>query len=176
MLRFLTVTYATVLALAAGCGIDEFDVEQPVPEQRIEGSALPSILDMFFPIPVTLDLEAQIQEKDPGPIDAIRLKSLVLSITATAEPAGDADDWSFLSRVEVFVSSTRPDSTLPQDILVATAADPGATRDLVFVPAPGVNLKPYVDEGAQLTASAEGRVPADEVSFAGRAVFRVDPL
>src|SRR5437773_7896636 len=81
----------------AGCGITDFDITQPVPDQMIQGSGLPAPLAALFPLPLSLDLAAKIKEQDTGPIDSVTLASLDLTITAASKPAGDSDDWSFVT-------------------------------------------------------------------------------
>src|SRR5690242_11967490 len=105
--------YLALLCLA-GCGIADFDVDQPVMEQRIQGSPLPGPLAALFPLPLDVDISAKIKAMDSGPIDSVSLKTLTLTITATAMPPGDHDDWSFVDSVDVYVSSSKQGSTLPK--------------------------------------------------------------
>lgn len=168
--------WTTIVALlATGCGLADFDVEQPIPEQRVQGSGLPSPLAALFPLPLSLDLSAKIQEQTTGPIEAITLSSLTLAITATAVGAGDTDDWSFIDELHVFVKSSRSDSTLPR-VEVARALGPGAVTTLAFEIVGGVNLKPYVDEGSIVESEGQGTLPADDVTYDGQGVFTVQPL
>ena len=57
----------------AGCGVADFDVDQPVQEQMISGSPIPGPLQVLFPIPLDVDISAQIKAKDTGPIDIVTL-------------------------------------------------------------------------------------------------------
>jgi len=166
MLRAL----ATCLAITtAGCGIADFDVEQPVPAQTIQGSGLPMPLAALFPLPLSLDISSKIKAKDTGPIDGVTLSSLTLDITSTG------GDWSFVTSIDVFVSSTRQGSTLPR-AKIASVSSPGAVRTLSFHVEGGVNLKPYIDEGSQVDSSGMGTQPTQSVTFDGKAVFTVHPL
>lgn len=166
---------APALALLAACGGLGFDVDQDVPEQTIEGSPLPGPLAQLFPLPLEVDLSAKIKAQETGPIDRVTLRSLHLDVTATARPAGDADDWGFVQHVDLYVESRQEGSTLPR-LKVATVDAPGQVARLEFVPVEGVNLLPYVDQGARLIAEASGTVPPDAMSFDGRATFHVEPL
>jgi hypothetical protein len=166
--------FLACLALGA-CGITDFDVDQPVQEQMVAGSPVPGPLQLLFPIPLNLDISAQIKAKDTGPIDSVSLKSLTLSITATDEPTGDSDDWSFLTSVDVYVSSTKDGTTLPK-VKIASATMPGAVRDVTFAIESGVNLKPYIDEGSMVEGQCSGDAPPDDVSYDGSASFTVHPL
>lgn len=159
----------------ASCGVTDFDVDQPIQEQMVSGSPVPGPLQVLFPIPLNLDISAQIKAKDTGPIGSVTLKSLTLSITKTDEPSGDTDDWSFLSSVDVYVSSTKSGTTLPK-VKLATASNPGAVRDLKFTVEPGVDVKPYIDEGSMVEGQCTGNAPPDDVSYDGTASFTVHPL
>ena len=44
--------FLVVASLATGCGIADFDVDQPVAEQMIEGSGIPAPLAALFPLPL----------------------------------------------------------------------------------------------------------------------------
>jgi hypothetical protein len=160
---------AAAAAGLAGCGIADFDVEQPVQPQTIQGSGLPAPLAAIFPLPLNLDLESKIKAKDTGPIDGVTLSSLTLHITSSG------GDWSFVTSIEVSVSSTRSGTTLPK-AKIASIASPGAVQTMDFHVESGVNLKPYIDEGSQVDSSASGTQPTHDVSFDGKGVFTVHPL
>jgi hypothetical protein len=162
------IALITMMAFA-GCGIADFDVEQPVPAQTIQGSGVPAPLAAIFPLPLSLDISSKIKAKDTGPIDSVTLSSLTLHITSTT------GDWSFVTKIEVSVASTKQGSTLPE-VKIASVSSPGAVRDLSFQVESGVNLKPYIDEGSQVGSSGTGTQPAQDVSFDGKSVFTVHPL
>jgi hypothetical protein len=162
------------LTMLMGCSIVDFDIDQSVPEQRVPGTSIPGPLAALFPLPVSLDLESKIKARDTGPIDSVTLSSLALTITATDRPSGDADDWAFVEKVEVFVESTKQSSTLPR-VKIASVAMPGAVQTLTFAVESSVNLKPYVDEGSQVNSVGSGTAPSDDVSYDGKAVFTVHP-
>lgn len=166
---------AIACVLAAGCGVADFDIDQPIVEQAIQGSPIPGPLQVLFPIPLNIDINAQIKAMHTGPIDSVTLKSLTLSITKTDEPSGDSDDWSFLTSVDVFVSSTKSGTTLPK-VMIAHVGSPGTVQDLKFMLDGNVNLKPYIDEGSQVDGQSSGNAPPDDVSYDGIATFTVHPL
>jgi hypothetical protein len=167
------LTLAALFASACSSVLD-FDVDQDVPEQFVQGTALPGPLATLFPIPIRIDIASKIQAMDTGPIDSVKLGSMHLDITATDQPSGDTDDWSFITGVDLYVQSTKDGSTLPR-VKVATATGPVAAARLDFVPE-DVNLLPYINEGCEMTAEAEGSAPADDVSYDGLATFHVSPL
>lgn len=166
MLRSLPICLAMT---TAACGVADFDVEQPVPAQTIQGSGLPAPLAAIFPLPLNLDISSKIKAKDTGPIDGVTLSSLTLDITSSG------GDWSFVTSIDVFVASTKQGSTLPR-AKIASVASPGAVRTLSFHVEAGVNLKPYIDEGSQVDSAGTGTQPTQSVTFDGKGVFTVHPL
>lgn len=161
--------------LLGGCGIADFDVDQPVPEQTIAGSSLPGPLAALFPLPLNLDISQQIKAHDTGPIDRVAMSSLELTITDTARPSGDTDDWSFVDSVDVFIESTKTGTTLPK-VKIASVSHPGAVQTMSFTVDGSINLKPYIDEGTKVDTMGMGTAPPDDVSYDGKSVFRVHPL
>jgi hypothetical protein len=165
-----------LIALAlSGCGVTDFDIEQPIPEQQVQGSPLPGPLAVLFPLPLSIDISQQIKEMETGPIDSVTLSSLTLTITATAMPSGDSDDWSFVDSIRVYVKSSKSGSTLPR-VEIANVMAPGAVTTLDFTVMKSVDLQPYVEEGSVVESESAGRLPTDDVSYAGEGVFTVHPL
>ncbi|HEX8025815.1 MAG TPA: hypothetical protein VF484_06405 [Candidatus Limnocylindrales bacterium] len=162
-------TFVTCLAMTtAACGVADFDVEQPVRAQTIQGSGLPAPLAAIFPLPLDLDISSKIKARDTGPIDGVTLSSLTLDITSSG------GDWSFVTSIDVFVASTKSGSTLPRR-KIASVTSPGAVRTLSFR-VEGVNLKPYIDEGSLVDSAGMGTQPTQDVTFDGKGVFTVHPL
>ncbi|HEY4178216.1 MAG TPA: hypothetical protein VGM90_15320 [Kofleriaceae bacterium] len=164
-----------VLIALAGCSITDFDIDQPVPEQHVQGSPLPGPLATLFPLQLDLDISQKIKAQETGPIDSVTLSSLELNITATDRPSGDTDDWSFVDSVQVFVSSTKSGTTLPR-VEIAHGDHPGAVQKFKFVVDGDVNLKDYIDEGSMVESSSSGTAPPDDTSFDGKSTFTVHPL
>jgi hypothetical protein len=164
-----------VVLAVAGCGITDFDIRQPIAEQRVQGSPLPGPLAVLFPLPLEIDISQKIKERETGPIDSVTLSRLTLNITATAMPAGDRDDWSFVDSIHVFVKSSKSGSTLPR-VEIANVTSPGAVTTLDFNVMKNVNLKPYVEEGSVVEGESAGRLPEDDVTYDGEGVFTVHPL
>jgi len=163
------------VALLSACSLTDFDIEQPILEQRVQGSPIPGPLQVLFPIPLDLDLSAAIREMETGPIDSVNLTSLELTITETARPAGDTDDWSFVESIHVFVGSSASGSSLPR-VEIASVTSPGATTIMKFVCNSKVDLDPYVNEGSMIEAEGRGTLPPDDVTYDGKGVFTVHPL
>src|SRR5258708_1291115 len=96
-----------LLLVIAGCGVTDFDVNESIPAQTVQGSPLPGPLATLFPIPVSLDINSQIEAMHTGPINSVTLKLLELDITSPASA-----DWSFVTQIDVEVSSTKTGTTL----------------------------------------------------------------
>lgn len=160
------------LALAAsGCGVLDFNIEQKVPEQMVQGSNIPGPLATLFPLPLSLDLSSQIKAQETGPIKSVTLSSLELTIRM---PTDGSVDWTFVDQVDVFVASTKSGTTLPKTKIASVTSPKGQVMH--FVVDGSVNLKPYVDEGAQVDSSGTGRAPTQDLTYDGRGVFTVHPL
>jgi len=161
-----------VVALAApGCSIIDFDVDQQIPTQTVQGSGIPTQLATLFPLPLSLDLSSKIKAMNTGPIKSVTLSSLELTITM---PTDASVDWSFVDQVDVFVESTKSGTTLPKAKIASVSKPTG--QKMTFVVEGSVNLKPYVDEGSQVDSAGSGHAPATDVSYNGLGVFTVHPL
>ena len=160
------------IACLAGCGVTDFDITQPIPEQRITGNPLPGPLGALFQVPLNVDISSQIQAMHTGPIGSVTLSSLELTITPTAQPMGD---WSFVDKIDVFVARTMSGSPLPK-VKIAHITSPGKVTTMHFAIDGGVNLKPYVEEGSQVDGQSSGRAPPNDVTYDGQGVFTVHPL
>ena len=163
------------LFVVGACGVTDFDIDQPIPEQRVQGSPLPGPLAALFPLPLDIDISQRIKEMDTGPIGSVTLAKLALTITATSRPTGDSDDWSFVDSVHVFVKSSKSGSTLPR-VEIAHVTAPGMVTAMPFDIVPGVDLNPYINEGSVVEGESSGRLPPDDVSYDGNGLFTVHPL
>jgi len=168
------VRIAVLIALA-GCGATDFDIKQPVIEQRVQGSPLPGPLAVLFPLPLDIDISQKIKQMETGPIDSVTLSKLTLTITATAMPTGDTDDWTFVDDIHVFVASNKSGTSLPK-IEIANVHAPGAVTTMSFTVKKDVDLQPYVEEGSVVSGESSGRLPEDDVTYDGEGVFTVHPL
>jgi hypothetical protein len=169
------VRTVVVAAMLAGCGVADFDIEQPVLEQRVQGSPLPGPLAALFPLPLDVNISQKIKEMETGPIDSVTLSRLSLKITAAAMPSGDRDDWSFVDAIHVFVKSSQSGSSLPR-VEIARVAMPGRVTTLAFEVMTDVDLQPYIEEGSIVEGESSGRLPEDDVTYDGEGVFTVHPL
>lgn len=167
---------AALLVLLPGCGLARFTLGYDSAEQRVTGSPLGGLLGpIALPIPLDIDLAAETAARDTGPVQHVFLVSMTLSVTPSSEPAGDADDLGFIDGVEIFVEPTRGGSALPRQRIARLDPTPDGTRTL-SLECEAVDLVDYLREGAQLTASARGTVPPDDVSFLAHLELAVEVL
>src|SRR5262249_9618689 len=110
-----------------------FDVDQDVPEQSIPGSPIPDPPEATMQLPLALEIDSGLTSMPAGDIQRVTLDALYLDITATDVASGDADDWSFLTHVDLFIESSKSGSSLPR-VQVAAAGGPGAVSRLEFLP------------------------------------------
>lgn len=164
------VRASLVLVALAACGLaNPYTITEPVPEQRVEGSPLGALLPgVEVPIPLEVDLAAEAEAMNAGPVQTVTLEAVRLDITTTEEPAGDSDDWDFVDSIVVHVESRAADSSLPRVEVARLDPTPDGVRTLELDTDTSVNLRAYVEEGARLVATVRGRAPADDVSYAGQ--------
>ena len=175
--RHLLAPLALVVALAGtSCGAVDFDVTSTVPETVLAGDPTTCTLNKLLerapvnPFVLEVDLERETKARDTGPADRVELKSMSLAITPTRQPAGDVDDFDFLLSLEVFVESARAGSPLPRVKVAELTSVPRGAAQIAVNAVPGVDLLPYINEGARLTSSARGSTPCDDTSLAGSVV------
>lgn len=161
------------LALAllfTGCGALSFDVEQPLPEQRIERSAIGGLLPALLPNPakMTIDLKAEQEKRGTGPATKIFLKKLQFDITPAGMPSGNFD---FLQEVHLFAEKSS--AGLPKVEIATLNPVPRGATHVDFTIVPNVNLLPYVNAGAELSATATGTQPNQDTTFAGSLIIDV---
>jgi len=167
-----------IAPLTAGCGILDFDVDQPIPEQRIQVDLITGLLSNFLqnPFPITINLEQETKARGTGPVRAAGLKSLTFQITNTAMPSGDSDDFSFVKTVDIYVESTKQGTTLTRQKIADLPTPPGAVTQFSLHTYPDINLLPYINEGSRITSTASGNTPKDDVTFNGQILVHVNTL
>jgi hypothetical protein len=84
----------------------------------------------------------------------------------------DTDNFNFLDKLEIHANADGLDKKL-----VAIIEDvPQDVQSISLNTEDNVNLKPYVEQGMRLEASAEGNVPDDDTSLEAVATIRVEVL
>ena len=160
-------------ALAAGCGAISFDVSQAVPEQSVPGSPLGGILPSFLPqpFPVNINVQQETQKRSTGPATSAALKQVEFEITPHAAPSGNFD---FVDEIHVFVQpSSGASSALPMVEIARLAPVPKSQTTIDLTIVPNVDLLPYINAGASVSATASGHAPAQTVTYDGTVVVTI---
>jgi len=158
------------LVLAAGCSLGiGFDMPFDVPQLTIAGNpaahaAAKPLSGAVAPFALSVDLsQAEKQNDMAGVIHTVTLESAVFTIT---NASGCFD---FVDYVSFTIESTKPGTTLPPAVL-ATGAGPGCVQTFTLTPT-SIDIKPYLDEGATVSATASGVPPETNVTLDGRVVL-----
>ena len=157
---------AVTLVASAGCGVIHFDVSQAVPEQQVQGSPLGGLLPSFLPqpFPVTIDVKSETEKRDTGPARSANLKSIVFTATPHDMPSGNFD---FVDEIHIFVGPSSSSSSLPTVEIAREQPVPKGRTSLSLDVVPGVDLLPYINAGATLSATASGTQPAKTFTYDG---------
>jgi len=164
---------ALLFAFLAGCNFNlssvaAFDIPYDIPEQTVPGNAAAHAAGIVIDaplqaFPINVDVAQQAKSSGVGGvISTVTLTTLTLSITKSS------GCFDFVQDISITISSTKAGSTL-QPAVIATGSNPGCVTTWNLTPS-NVNLKPYLDEGAQATPSGHGIPPAADVSFNGHLV------
>lgn len=169
----MTKMLALALAVAAtGCGSISFDVSQAVPEQQVPGSPIGGLLPSFLPqpFPVTINVQQETQKRSTGPASSANLKQVEFQITPHDMPQGNFD---FVDEIHIFVAPSSSGSSLPMvEIANLNPVPKGQTKiDLTIVPK--IDLLPYINAGASISATASGHQPAETITYDGTVVVTV---
>jgi hypothetical protein len=163
---------ATILLSVSSCSdIAEFDVSQDIAEQKVPGSPLGALLPSFLPQPftVTIDVKHETEKRDTGPASSANLSSLTFSITPHAAPRGNFD---FVDEIHIFVEPSQG-TALPKVEIANLAPVPKGKAVLDLHVVPGIDLLPYINAGARISAQATGHQPAEDVTYDGRVVVTI---
>lgn len=158
---------AAVTIVAAGCGALPFDVTQTVPEQQVPGSPLGGLLPSILPSPfaMNIDVQQETQKRDTGPARSANLKALVFTATPHDMPRGNFD---FVDEIHIYVAPAQGSgSSLPMTEIARKAPVPKGQTTLPLDVVPGVDLLPYINAGATISATATGRQPAETFTYDG---------
>lgn len=154
---------AAALAMA-GCGAIPFDVSQNVPEQQVQGNPLGGLLPSFLPtpFPITINVQQETQKRSTGPARSATLKSVSFSATPPAAPSGNFD---FVDEIHIFVEAQS--GPLPKVEIATLKPVPKGQTTINLTVVPGIDLLPYINVGATISANASGRQPTQNFSYDG---------
>jgi hypothetical protein len=153
------------------CGAIPFDVDQTFPEQRVSGSPLGGLLPSFLqaPVPLTIDLRAETQKRDTGPAQSANLEQLTFTATPHAMPSGNFD---FVDEIHIYVE-TPNDPTLPKKEIASLNPVPKGKTSINLNVVSGVDLLPYINKGAEISATAMGHQPQMDFTYDGTVTITV---
>ena len=163
----LAAAVAAASVASAGCGAISFDVSQSVPEQEVPGSPLGGLLPSFLPqpFPVTIDVEQETAKRSTGPARSANLKSVKFEITPHDAPSGNFD---FVDEIHIFVApASSSGSSLPSVEIANLQPVPQGQTTISLTIVPGVDLLPYINAGASISATASGHSPPATVTYDG---------
>jgi len=152
---------------AAGCGAISFDVSQDIPATTITGDPNSTPLVGNSDAPLTLDIQAETDQRHTGPASAAYLKDLSFTITV---PQGGT--FYFAAGVTITLVPKNPASSLPT-ITIAELHPIPNENTIHITPIPGVNMLPYSNEGATIQATAAGYLPTQDTTYVGHVVVTV---
>jgi hypothetical protein len=159
---------AALVAGGTGCGNISFDVSQDIPATPIMGDPMGMMIQgATGSEPLTLDIMAETQQRHTGPASSAHLKELTFTIT---QPAGGT--FYFVQHVEIILVPKNPGSTLPTVKIAGLNPVPNENT-IHFDPVPGVDMLPYSNEGADITATATGFFPMEDTTYVGHVVVEV---
>ena len=162
----------SLVALVVACNVNlasplGFDIPYDIPAQTVPGNAAAHATGVVVSaplsaFPINIDLVQQAKANGvSGAVSHVTLTSLDLAITGSG-------CFDFIQDVTISISSTKPGTALPSAV-IATGSNPGCVQTFTLQTT-AVDLKPYLDEGAQATPSGHGIPPASDVSFNGHLV------
>lgn len=173
----LIVGLCSVLMLSA-CTAEDlsgFEIEQQSKRVTVKGvpGNRPLPVNAIPSIPLTLDLQSELQAQNSDNAKAVFLRLLVLKITEKSMPDGDEDTFDFVKTIDIYVEPTNPDSSLPKIKVADTQTVPKGVQSLTLAVDDTVDLKPYIDEGLTFTTKTTGTLPPDDVSLRATVTVRV---
>ena len=174
-----------ILSACDGTTLGHFDVDESLPETRIEGSAVAVLLPLLLPA-MSLDISASqaFQREDYDYLTSIQLDSLRLDIIESSSDDtldtledGDLDNFDFLSSMDVYIQSEFNGES--QRELIGTIADDdpqlSAGLQSIIFSMTGVDILRYIEaeSGYEVQIEVLGEAPPDAVVFDGEVRYRV---
>lgn len=156
--------YKVILSalLLCGCGLP-FTIGQDVPEQTVPADPNPLPIPVgqeFFRIPLTIDLQSEIENRKTGPAKSVLLRSLTLAATR------NSGNFDFLDEVHIFIAPSQG-TALPEVEIATLNPVPRGVTNVSFTIVPDVELLPYIQQGARVISRVTGRYPQQQFTFDG---------
>jgi len=155
---------AALLTGPSGCGLLSFDVSQDIPAQTVPGSPLGALLPVsLFAIPMNVDIRSETAGHGTGPANSVTLSSISLTVMS---PSGATFD--FVDSIVINISGPGL-----SEVEIGRLQPVPGTASISIPPTGGVDLLPYINAGATITAKASGHMPASDTTFVGTVVVTV---
>ncbi|MEO6954746.1 MAG: hypothetical protein ABI321_23300 [Polyangia bacterium] len=167
----LALALTALSPLLAACGAIPYDVSDDIPEQKVDGSPLGGLLGGFFAdnMPITIDVSEQLAKHDTSIIHSANLKSLRFDATPKGMPSGNFD---FVHEIHIFVDAPS-NTSLPRIEIANLAPVPMSETSIDLNVVHGVDILPYINAGAEISATATGTAPTQDFTFTGHVVITI---
>jgi hypothetical protein len=133
----------------------------------VPGSPLGGLLPSFLPspVPLNLDVKSETAKRNTGPATSANLKAISFSALPHSSPMGNFD---FVDEIHIFIAPAQGSSSaLPMKEIASLKPVPKGQTTINLNVLPSVDLLPYINAGAQLSASASGRPPMQNFDYDG---------
>ena len=161
----LRLLILALFPVSIGCAIGP---SFSIPEQVVRGDRQSCLYHRAMTTPVIA--EFPLRYRCSGTYHGVspaHLADMSLWNTATARTSGDADDFSFIRRIDVFVRFS--DGSGRVRIASWSGPRPDGIYSLDLEPDRGVDLGPYLERPAIVSAESAAEVPCSDTSFEGYA-------
>lgn len=168
MRRVLPASFLFLSLFVVSCGAVQFDVEQDLAPQTIQGNSLGGVLATALlanPYTLNIDIKAEVAKRGTGPATRAFLKSLVFDISTTTPN----ENFDFIDETRLYVEGPG----LAKVEIARLVPVPNGVKKLEFEIVPMVDLLPYIQAGATITATAKGTQPTRDTTFLGKVVIDV---
>jgi hypothetical protein len=167
-LGLLFAILSTVTVGTAGCGSISFDISQDIPATFVMGDPTAPPLVAGSEAPLSLDIQAETNQRHTGPASAAYLKDLSFTITIPQNGT-----FYFAQTVIIQLKPTDPNSKLPIIPIAELSPIPTDQNTIHVRPIPGVNMLPYSQQGALIDAVVSASWPREDTTYVGHVVVTV---
>ena len=186
-LRSIALLAALSLSLSAceGTTLGHFDVDESLPESRIEGSAVAVVLPLLLPaMPLDISTSEVFQQEEFDFLTSIQLDALTLNITESSSDDtvdtledGNLDNFDFISSMDIYIQAEFDGESQRELIGAIADDDPQLSAGLqsISFTMTGVDILRFVEaeSGYEVQIEASGVAPPDTVVFDGEVRYRV---
>lgn len=121
---------------------------------------------MPTPFKLNIDIKQETAKRSTGVATSAGLKALRFSATPAAMPSGNFD---FVDDIHIFVAAPGLDKVEVGHLMPV----PKGQTVIDLITLPDINLLPYVNAGAEMSAQASGRQPTKTFTFDGKVTITI---